>query len=55
MRTIIQHQQMLHKPAVSPTEVCTCWLCLADRYNMHTGEWMEFTAMSNDKFKELYG
>jgi hypothetical protein len=31
-----------------------CLLC-ADRYNMHTGEWMEFTAMSNDKFKELYG
>jgi hypothetical protein len=27
----------------------------ADRYNMNTGEWIEFTPMSNDKFKELYG
>lgn len=27
----------------------------SDRYNMHTGEWIEYNAMSNDKFKELYG
>lgn len=27
----------------------------ADRYNMHTGEWIEYTAMSNDLFKEKYG
>jgi hypothetical protein len=26
-----------------------------DRYNMHTGEWLEYMPMSNDKFKERYG
>lgn len=46
----------------APCEVQLLTACMlvcppgpADRYNMHTGEWMEFTAMSNDKFKELYG
>lgn len=27
----------------------------SDRYNMHTGEWIEYTAMSNDRFKDQYG
>jgi hypothetical protein len=30
-------------------------VCFADRYNMDTGEWIEYTPMSNDKFKEQYG
>jgi hypothetical protein len=30
-------------------------VCSADRYNMDTGEWIEYTPMSNDKFKEQYG